>query len=172
MYLHYIKSLSYFLGAEITGICEIPEYAWFSHYMDGEELVPYHKYAVVMLIDQGYETMEGASGDDFISGAQSMRAYMRGAQIAGIMGEMLRSFGLSSRSQTNADSDVLHTPVTLLSGLGELSRIGEVILNPFIGPRLKTVVLTTDMPLEVDKAVDFGLQKFCSSCLKCARECP
>ena len=167
-----IKSLSYFLGAEITGICEIPKYAWFSHYMDGEELEPYHKYAVVMLIDQGYETMEGASGDDFISGAQSMRAYMRGAQIAGIMGEMLRSLGLSSRSQTNADSDVLHTPVTLLAGLGELSRIGEVILNPFIGPRLKTVVLTTDMPLEIDKPVDFGLQKFCSSCLKCARECP
>ena len=167
-----IKSLSYFLGAEIPGICEIPDYAWNSHYMDGEEIVPYHKYAVVMLIDQGYETMEGASGDDFISGAQSMRAYMRGAQIAGIMADMLRAYGFTSRSQTNADSDVLHTPVTLLAGLGELSRIGEVILNPFIGPRLKTVVLTTNMPLEVDQPVDFGLQNFCSNCWKCARECP
>ena len=68
--------------------------------------------------------------------------------------------------------DVLHTPVTLLAGLGELSRIGEVILNPFIGPRLKTVVLTTDFPLVPDKMVDFGLQYFCSNCWKCARECP
>ena len=167
-----LKSLSYFLGAEITGICEVPEYAWYSHSMDGTPINPYHKYAVVMLIDQGYETMEGASGDDFISGAQSMRAYMRGAQIAGIMGDMLRALGFSSRSQTNADSDVLHTPVTLLAGLGELSRIGEVILNPFIGPRLKTVVLTTDFPLVPDKMVDFGLQYFCSNCWKCARECP
>ncbi len=167
-----IKSLSYFLGSEVTGICEVPEYAWYSHKKDGSAITPYHKYAVVMLIDQGYETMEGASGDDFISGAQSMRAYMRGAEIAGIMGDMLRQLGFSSRSQTNADSDVLHTPVTLWAGLGELSRIGEVILNPFIGPRLKTVVLTTDIPLEVDRPVDFGLQYFCDNCWKCARECP
>ena len=167
-----IKSLSYFLGAELTGICEVPRYAWYSHNKKGEEITPYNKYAVVMLIDQGYETMEGASGDDYISGAQSMRAYMRGAEIAGVMGDMLRQLGFSSRSQTNADSDVLQIPVTLWAGLGELSRIGELILNPFMGPRLKTVVLTTDIPLEVDKPIDFGLQYFCSNCYKCARECP
>ena len=34
------------------------------------------------------------------------------------------------------------------------------------------MVLTTDMPLEPDKPVDFGLQYFCSHCWKCARECP
>jgi hypothetical protein len=109
-----------------------------------------------MLLDQGYETMEAASGDDFISGAQSFRAYLRGAEIAGLMGETLRLLGFSSRAQTNIDSDVLQIPVTLLADLGELSPIGELILNPFIGPRLKTVVLTTDMPLEVDKPIDFG----------------
>ena len=167
-----LKSLSYALGSEITGICEIPEYAWYSHKEDGSEIKPYHKYAVVCLIDQGYDTLEGASGDDFISGAQSMRAYMRGALIAGIMAEHLRSQGQSARPQTNADSHVLHIPVTLWAGLGELSRIGELVLNPFIGPRFKTVVLTTDMPLVPDKPVDFGLQYFCSNCLKCARECP
>lgn len=167
-----IKSLSYFLGSEMTGICEIPRYAWYSHRKNGTEIVPYNKYAIVMLIDQGYETMEGASGDDYISGAQSMRAYMRGAEIAGIMGELFRSLGYFSRSQTNADSEVLHVPLTLVAGLGELSRIGEVILNPFIGPRLKTVVLTTDLPLVPDRPMDFGLQYFCSNCTKCARECP
>jgi len=167
-----IKSLSYFLGSEMTGICEVPRYAWYSHRKNGTEIEPYNKYAIVMLIDQGYETMEGASGDDYISGAQSMRAYMRGAEIAGIMGELFRSLGYYSRSQTNADSEVLHVPVTLMAGLGELSRIGEVILNPFIGPRLKTVVLTTDIPLVPDKPMDFGLQYFCSNCYKCARECP
>lgn len=167
-----VKSLSYFLGSEMTGICEIPRYAWYSNRKDGSK-VPYnHKYAVVMLVDQGYETMEGASGDDFISGAQSMRAYMRGAEIAGVMAEHLRLNGFASRSQTNADSDVVHIPLILWAGLGELSRIGELVLNPFIGPRLKTVVMTTDMPLETDKPIDFGLQSFCSSCLKCARECP
>jgi reductive dehalogenase len=167
-----IKSLSYALGADLTGICDIPRYAWFSHKEDGTEIRPYHRTAVVMLIDQGFDTMEGASGDDWISGSQSMRAYLRGAVIAGIMAELLRALGFSARSQTNADSDVLHIPLVLWAGLGELSRIGELVLNPFVGPRFKSVVLTTDFPLEPDQPIDFGLQYFCSHCLKCARECP
>jgi len=167
-----LKSLSYLLGAELTGVCEIPDYAWYSHVDKGKPVDCHHKYAVVMLIDQEYDTMEGASGDDFISGAQSMRAYMRGSLIAGVMGEHLRSLGFSSRAQTNADSEVLQLPLILLAGLGELSRIGELVLNPFVGPRFKSVVLTTDIPLVADKPIDFGLQQFCSNCLKCARECP
>jgi len=167
-----LKSLSYFMGAELTGVCEVPRYAWYSHVDGGREVERHHKYAVVMLIDQEYDTMEGASGDDFISGAQSMRAYMRGAVVAGVMAEHLRTLGFSSRAQTNADSEVLQLPLTLLSGLGELSRIGELVLNPFVGPRFKSVVLTTDMPLIPDKPIDFGLQEFCSDCYKCARECP
>ncbi len=167
-----LKSLSYALGSDLTGICEIPRYAWFSHHADGEEIVPYHRYAVVMLVDQGYDTMEGASGDDWASGAQSMRSYLRGAEIAGVMAEFLRSKGVSARPQTNADSDVLQIPLVLWAGLGELSRIGELVLNPFVGPRFKSVVLTTDLPLEIDKPIDFGLQYFCNNCLKCARECP
>jgi ferredoxin len=167
-----IKSLSYFLGADITGICEAKDYTWYSHKPDGAAINPYHKYAVVMLIDQGFDTMEGASGDDWISGTQSMRAYLRGAEIAGVMADLMRQEGYSSRAQTNADSDVLQLPLSLLAGLGELSRIGELVLNPFLGPRIKTVVLTTDMPLEVDQPINFGLQTFCSNCLKCARECP
>jgi reductive dehalogenase len=167
-----LKSLSYFLGAELTGVCEIPDYAWYSHGDGGVPIECHHKYAVVMLIDQEYDTMEGASGDDFISGAQSMRAYMRGSVIAGVMAEHLRTLGFSARAQTNADSEVLHIPLILLAGLGELSRIGELVLNPFVGPRFKSVVMTTDMPLLADKPIDFGLQYFCSNCLKCARECP
>ena len=53
-----IKSLSYFLGPELTGICEIPDYAWYSHRADGSPIEPYHKHAICMLVDQGFETME------------------------------------------------------------------------------------------------------------------
>ena len=167
-----IKALSYCLGSDLTGICEVPRYAWHSHREDGRPIEMYHRYAVVMLIDQGFDTMEGASGDDWISGTQSMRGYLRGAEIAGVMAQLLRGFGYPARSQTNADSDVLHIPLILWAGLGELSRIGELVLNPFVGPRFKSVVLTTDFPMYPDKPIDFRLQDFCDRCLKCARECP
>jgi reductive dehalogenase len=167
-----LKAALYFLGADMVGICEIPEYAWYSHELDGTPIVPYHKYAVSILIDQGYETMEGASGDDWISGAQSMRAYLRAQLVGGIVAEHLRGLGHSARTHSVADQDVLHIPLILQSGLGELSRIGELVLNPFVGPRFKSGVITTNLPLEPDRPIDFGLQDFCSNCQKCARECP
>ena len=168
-----IKALGYYLGAELVGICRAEPWMYYSHDDEkGEPIAPYHPYAVVMLIDQGFETMEGSSGDDWVSGAQSMRAYMRGALLAGVMAAHLRRLGHSSRVHSNAYSELLHIPAMLMAGLGELSRIGELVLNPFIGPRSKSVVFTTDLPLAIDLPIDFGLQATCAMCMKCARECP
>jgi reductive dehalogenase len=167
-----IKAALYYMGADLVGICKMPEYAWYSHDIDGSEILPYHKYGIAILVDQGYETMEGASGDDWISAVQSMRAYLRAQITGGIVGNHIRSLGYSARGHSVLDQDVLHMPLILESGLGELSRIGELVLNPFVGPRFKSGVITTDMPLEPDKPIDFGLQDFCNKCVKCARECP
>lgn len=167
-----LKALSYYLGSSVTGICKIPDYCWYSHDKHGKPIEPYHKYAMVVLIDQGYETFLGACGNDWISGSQSMRAYMRGAEVVGVMAEHIRQLGYPARAHSSLDSHVLHVPLVLNAGLGEQSRIGESALNPFLGMRFKTAVLTTDMPLAPDKPIDFGVQLFCSKCLKCARECP
>lgn len=169
---NHIKSMCYFLDADVVGICEVPEYAWYSHDLEGNPIEPRHKYGIVLLIDQGFETMDASSGDDWISGAQSYRAYLNGSAIACNVANYIRKLGYEARAHTNADSDVLHLPLVLLAGLGELSRIGELVLNPFLGPRFKTSVITTNLPLTPDKPIDFGLQEFCSKCMKCARECP
>ena len=167
-----VKAALYYLGADAVGLSRCPDYAYYSHDARGEEITPYHKNAISILVDQGHETMEGASGDDWISGAQSMRAYLRTSIIGGIVAEQIRRLGYSARCHSVVDGEVLQPPLLLLSGLGEVSRIGEVILNPYLGPRLKSGVVTTDMPFTYDKPIDFGLQRFCESCNKCARECP
>lgn len=63
-------------------------------------------------------------------------------------------------------------PILLMAGLGEMCRIGDIVLHPFMGPRFKAAAVTTDMPLAVDKPIDFGLQDFCDKCGKCAENCP
>ena len=167
-----IKAALYFLGADAVGISRCPEWAYYSHDAAGEPLPAYHPNAISVVIDQGHETMEGASGDDWIACSQSMRAYLRFSLLGGIIGDQIRHLGYSARVHTVMDGEVLQPPLLLLSGLGEVSRIGEVILNPFLGPRLKSGAITTDMPLAYDQPIDFGLQHFCESCNKCARECP
>jgi ferredoxin len=167
-----IKTLLHHLGADIAGTCEAKRYVWYSHDYRGNPIDIYHRNAAVIVIDQGFETMAGASGDDWVSGTQSFRAYVRGGQITGVVAAYIRSLGHSARSHTNADSDVIQTPLVVLAGLGEMSRIGETVLNPFIGPRSKSAVVTTSMPLAWEQPIDFGLQDSCRQCMKCARECP
>ncbi|PTX05255.1 4Fe-4S dicluster domain-containing protein [Pararhodobacter aggregans] len=167
-----LKAAGYYLSADAVGLCAVPDWAYYSHNSAGEALQPYHRNAVNMLFDQGHETMEGASGDDWISVAQSMRAYLRFSLLGGVVAEQIRRLGYSARVHSVLDGDVLQPPLLLLSGLGEVSRIGEVILNPYLGPRLKSGSVTTDMPMAADKPIDFGLQTFCNACNKCARECP
>jgi reductive dehalogenase len=167
-----VKAAAYWLGVDATGLCAVPTWAWYSHDAGGNPMPAYHREAINLLIDQGHETMEGASGDDWISVAQSMRAYLRFSLLGGVLAEQIRRLGYSARVHSVLDGDVLQPPLLLLSGLGEVSRIGEVILNPYLGPRLKSGTVTTDLPMVHDQPIDFGLQRFCESCNKCARECP
>ncbi|MEQ6248939.1 2Fe-2S iron-sulfur cluster-binding protein [Sulfitobacter sp. HNIBRBA3233] len=167
-----VKATAYWLGADAVGVSRCPDWTWYSHDARGAPIDPPHDQAISIIIDQGFETMEGASGDDWISVAQSMRAYLRFSLIGGVLAAQLRRLGYGAKAHTVTDGEVLQPPLLLLSGLGEVSRIGEVILNPFLGPRLKSGVVTTDLPMEHDRPIDFGLQRFCESCNKCARECP
>lgn len=167
-----IKAALYFLGVDAAGLSACPDWTYYSHDAAGQPIIPYHSNAISMIIDQGHETMEGASGDDWIACAQSMRAYLRFSLLGGVLAQHLRNLGYTARVHSVMDDEVLHPPLLLLAGLGEVSRIGEVILNPFLGPRLKSGVVTTNMPMTHDKPIDFGLQKFCEACNKCARECP
>ncbi|MVO18221.1 2Fe-2S iron-sulfur cluster-binding protein [Parasedimentitalea huanghaiensis] len=167
-----IKATSYWLGVDAVGISRCPDWTWYSHDATGEEIVPEHDQAISMIIDQGFETTDATSGDDWIAVAQSMRAYLRFSLLGGVIARQIRNLGFKAKAHTVMDGEVLQPPLLLLAGLGEVSRIGEVILNPFLGPRLKSGVVTTDMPLAHDLPIDFGLQRFCESCNKCARECP
>ena len=167
-----LKGAAHYLSVDAVGLSRVPDWAWYSHDSGGNPIEPYHAHAICMLLDQGHETMEGASGDDWISVAQSMRAYLRFSLQGGVIAEQVRRLGYAARVHSVLDGDVLQPPLLLLAGLGEVSRIGEVILNPFLGPRLKSGVVTTDLPMTHDRPIDFGLQRFCASCNKCARECP
>ena len=88
-----LKAASYYLGIDAAGICAVPEWAWYSHDAGGNPLPAYHANALNLLVDQGHETMEGASGDDWISVAQSMRAYLRFSLLGGIVAEQIRRLG-------------------------------------------------------------------------------
>lgn len=62
-------------------------------------------------------------------------------------------------------------PYAIASGLGELGRMNRMV-NPIFGGNIRIGAIFTDLPLALDKPIDFGLQRFCVGCKKCATECP
>ena len=166
----HIKQLGYFLRADIVGICRLPQYAVYSHDMTGKEINLDHKNAIVIVVDQDYETMLGSTGDDWISSSQSFIGYSNTALISCTIADYIRRLGYPARAHHAMSYQVVVPPLLILAGIGEMSRAG-IVLNPFLGTRLKAAVVTTDLPLEPDSPIDFGLQEFCEKCLKCAVEC-
>ena len=169
----HIKEVAYFLRADLVGICELPPYAVYSHSMEtGEPIELNHKYAIAIVIDQDWKTAEAFNGHDWISNSMSFRAYTASGFIACILADYIRRLGYPARAHHARNYQVVVPPILLWAGIGEMCRIGDIVLNPFLGPRFKAAVVTTDLPLAPDKPIDFGLQDFCQKCKKCARECP
>jgi 3-chloro-4-hydroxyphenylacetate reductive dehalogenase len=175
----HIKETAYFLRADGVGICELPPYAVYSHKFSFKNMaageIPTeldHRYAIAILVDQDERTNQAFSGSDWISNSMSMMSYATSGFIAITLAEYIRRLGYPARAHYAPYYDIVVPPVLLLAGLGEMCRMGDTVLHPFMGPRFKAAVVTTDLPLAPDKPIDFGLQAFCAACKKCARECP
>ncbi|RJS76940.1 4Fe-4S dicluster domain-containing protein [Candidatus Bathyarchaeota archaeon] len=64
----------------------------------------------------------------------------------------------------------LSIPLAIDAGLGELGRNGLLIASEF-GPRVRLCKVFTDLPLETDKPIEFGIKEFCEKCKLCAEAC-
>jgi len=168
----HIKALGYFLRADCIGVCELPQFAVYASDRKERPVEVPHEYAIVILVDQGWRTFNGALGSDWISGAQSFKSYATSGFIATVMANYIRRLGYEAEPHFPTHYKVVMPPLVLLAGLGEMSRFGNTVINPFLGPRFKASAVTTNLPLVPDKPIDFGLQHYCKVCKKCARECP
>jgi epoxyqueuosine reductase len=55
--------------------------------------------------------------------------------------------------------------------MGELGRHG-LLITPEFGPRVRLCKVFTDLPLDIDGPIDFGIQAFCDTCHICSKTCP
>lgn len=176
-----IKALAKILGSDITGICELKQEWVYSHvgrsYGDREGFRKWgepidlstHKYAIALGFHMDQDLMQCAPKFPVL--LATAKGYATGAWVSIQLAEYLRQMGYSARAHHFHNYQVLPVPIAVDSGLGELSRAGYLLTKEY-GLGLRLAIVTTDMPLEVDRPIDIGVQSFCNKCKICAEQCP
>ena len=171
MLSRHVKLLGHFLGADLVGIGPLSQSAVYTHNMKGREIEAPFKYAIVLLARKHEPTLCAANGWEEIVDPASFQAYQRLAMQTETMANYLRRLGFEAEASNMNRYMTLMPQIVLDAGLGEVSRMG-IILNPFLGCNFKSACVLTNMELETDGYVDFGLQDYCGNCTLCAEQCP
>ncbi|MCL1817034.1 MAG: 4Fe-4S dicluster domain-containing protein, partial [Clostridiales bacterium] len=98
-------------------------------------------------------------------------AYHKAAVLCCELAAFIRESGYSASGHHHRRDYVIHVPIAIDAGLGQLGRNGY-LLTPEWGPCCRITTVTTEMPLIPDKPVDYGMDYFCKICKKCAHNCP
>jgi len=106
------------------------------------------------------------------SAVECLRIYFTLGETVIQLASFIRSLGYACRVEHPlGDSDVLHIPLALKAGFGELGRHGSII-HPKMGPLFRVGSVITSMPLALDSPIDAGIAAFCDKCKACRIYCP
>ncbi len=158
-----VKQIARKFGADAVGITTFTEDAQFH---DIEQ--PY-KYAVSIAYGMDFDLMEehvtGVEG-----GVETLRAYTQITDTVVRVAAWIRKLGWPARAYCES-ADILHIPLAIRAGLGELGKHGSLI-NRELGANLRLATVLTDLPLAVDGPVDIGVEDLCLACRRCVIDCP
>ena len=168
----FIKKITHTFGATLVGITKLnPDWCYQGSLRGvgaGNYKVPSHwDYAIVFAVPHEWDMFYvnptyGSSYD----------AYSLLRVIAARLESFIHELGYPARSHVPPFLyDIMMPPVAIDAGLGEQGRMG-LLLTPELGCNARLACVTTNIPMEVDKPIDFGVQEFCRKCKICAEECP
>ena len=171
-----IKSYANYLGAGRVRITPLNQDWVYTHYASPYTPEPYgkpvelnFKNVICMAFPQNLEMK--ADGDGIAEHLEVGWMYAYSSLVAVIIAQYIRSLGWPARALPPENSPILIVPTFVDAGIGEQGRTGHVVTKEF-GNNFRPGAVVTDMPLSIDKPVDFGLQDFCQKCKICADDCP
>jgi reductive dehalogenase len=170
----YIKNWSKKLGAVDCGITELKPYHLYS--VSGRKerrdqpVFNQHSYAIAFTVEMDKEMVGAAPSASIVM--ESAQQYLESGIIALQVASFIRNLGYEARAHIDGNYEVVCPLVARDAGLGEIGRMG-LLMTPRLGPRVRISVVTTDLPLIIDKPLNgHSYTDFCTICRKCADACP
>lgn len=158
----YVKRAARLFGASLAGICKLNR-DWVYADIDVPE-----KFENVIVMAVEMDAYGIATSPTTFAAAATGVGYSKMAFIASCMGEFIRNLGYEAIQCGN--DTALSIPLAIDAGLGEIGRNG-LLITPQYGPRVRLCKVFTDLPLEPDKSIMFGVKEFCKKCKLCAKHC-
>jgi epoxyqueuosine reductase len=160
----FIKNTARTLGADEVGIAMIEPSDVYKDRVINEP------FAIVVGQKMLWREFQGVPNER--SAIECLRIYFTLGEIVIALAEHIRALGYACTVEHPiGDSDVLHVPLALKAGFGELGRHGSII-HPTMGPLFRLGSVITDMSLAIDAPIDAGIAKFCDTCKACRIYCP
>lgn len=159
-----IKELAREFGADIVGICRIePSDIYTGRTVRGE-------FAIAIGQRMRYRDFQTVPSHD--SAVECVRIYKTLGETVIRLAEAIWEMGYHCEVQHPVgDSDLLHIPIGLKAGFGELGRHGSII-HPELGPLFRMGTIATNLPMAIDHPIDAGIARFCDHCRACRKYCP
>lgn len=157
-----IKGRALELGAGTVGIARVSEQALYEGYQTN------FAYAIVVLMPMDSEEMSDPASER--AGVETLRVYGEITKTVIGLAAHIRSLGWPARAYGEA-ADVLHIPLAIDAGLGQLGKHGSLICREF-GANLRIASVLTNLPMRVDAPVDIAVDDLCLGCRRCTIDCP
>ena len=160
----HLKAKAVEFGADAVGICVIEP----SDVYRGKTVT--ETYAVAVAQRMRWREFQVVPSSE--SAIECLRVYYTLGETVIRMAAHIRSLGYTCTIEHPiGDSDLLHVPIGLKAGFGELGRHGSII-HPKLGPLFRMGSVATSIPLATDKPIDAGIAAFCDTCRACRIYCP
>lgn len=159
-----LKEKALEFGADIVGICEIEP----TDIYRGRSIT--EKYAIAVgkrMLYRSFQKVPSAA-----SAYECIRIYYSLGETVIKLAQYIRDNGYNAIVEHPVgDSNLLHIPIALKAGFGELGRHGSVI-HPKLGPLFRMGSVAMSIPVKTDKPIDAGIAAFCDKCKACRIYCP
>jgi epoxyqueuosine reductase QueG len=160
----HLKDAALEFGADIVGICAIEP----SDVYRGRSVT--EQFAIA--VGQRMRWREFQEVPSHASATECLRVYYTLGETVIRLADHIRALGYACKVEHPiGDSDLLHIPIGLKAGFGELGRHGSII-HPRLGPLFRMGSVATSIDLDVDHPIDAGIAKFCDTCRACRKYCP
>lgn len=174
-----IKDITKYFGAVDAGIVKLNDFSYYSHSgglsesLDiknyGREIKQKYSHAIVFTILMNKEMINRAPFFEELLATEL--AYYQIADTGARLAIYLKSLGYDSFLNNSEYYLAPLVPLAYDAGLGEIGISNHLVTKEY-GDNIRIGAVFTNLELDTDEPIDFGLKEFCKSCALCLINCP